>query len=220
MRSSVVARLAAASCVVVIVAASGCGSSSPSSSGSDSGPSSRAGDDSGPAANPHVTATGTIGGKPFTVGSAFAFAGGTKDANTGPAIGIMISSGAQLSCSSFQSTGDSFTANFTGLEFFAVNNGNAVTPGTYKVGQSGSQDVIGQSEINDASCTSTGGGLTAGTLTITSLSAASVSGSYDLTISYLPSGTDHVSGTFDAPLCTLPDSWIGLSIGCATESDG
>ena len=188
MRSSLVRSVVGftSALLVAAVAATGCSSSS------------------GPGAS-QVTATGTIGGRNFTVSSAMAFAGGTKAANTGPSIGLLISSDSTLTCSSAQSNAYKNVANFTALEFFVVNGGSAVTTDTYTVA-GGAKRVFADSVISDAKCGDTGGSVTAGTVTITSLSATSVSGSYDLTIGYQPSGTDHVTGTFDAALCDLPDS--------------
>ncbi len=198
--------LATASALSVVAVVAGCSSSSTAPRAAEAG-------------STEVTASGTVGGKTFTVGSAIANSGGSAAAKTGPMIAIAVASGSEfdMTCAEYISSGNSNTelANVTAFYFEVVNGGDALKTGTYNVLPSGSVRVIAGTILTDASCTNTGEKATAGSVTINSLSATSVSGSYDLTFARLPSGTDRMTGTFDAPLCAVPASFFET-----TPSDG
>jgi hypothetical protein len=192
MRSSLVRSLLAVTCTLLAAALSATGCSSSSSS-----------------ASAQVTAAGTVGGKAFSVGSAIATSGGTQA--SGPTIVVAVASGSEfaLTCAEYISSGSSGgeLADVSAFFFEITRGGSAVTAGNYSVDGSSSARVVAESVITDASCKNTGGQATAGTVTVTSVSATSVAGSYDLMLTYSPGGTDHVSGTFEAPLCDLPSSF-------------
>jgi hypothetical protein len=93
--------------------------------------------------------------------------------------------------------------------------GTSLSPGTYpvggnnKVGPDGGFDnisyVTGSFGVENASGTTTAGALlpaTKGSITIGSVSSTQVSGSYDLT--FVANDSDHVTGSFTAPMCPPP----------------
>jgi hypothetical protein len=78
----------------------------------------------------------------------------------------------------------------------------AVTPETYPLSStpSGSSGTLAFASVEqtDASCNSTGpSGTPTGSITVTTVSATAVTGSYDVTVD-----TQHFTGTFDATLCS------------------
>jgi hypothetical protein len=75
-------------------------------------------------------------------------------------------------------------------------------PGTYGIGSSSSELGEATFSATDTNCNPTaasaGVGLaTSGTITLSSVSATEIAGSFDLTFS----GGDHLTGTFSAPVC-------------------
>jgi hypothetical protein len=81
-----------------------------------------------------------------------------------------------------------------------------IEAGTYKVGGSGSYAEASENRL-DATCGKQKTPATAGTLTIESVNAERVKGSYEMTF---PDGVQ--KGTFDAALCDVPDGLKGACI--------
>jgi hypothetical protein len=172
----------------VAAVTTGCSASSPgASSGAD------------------VTATGTIGGKAFEVGSVVAVStSGTADKMT-PSIAIYVGTGSQFSsCAQLTKDESADPANATSFFFTFTNGGDPLLTGTYsltdKDGATG-RTFVAESVITDAQCNDSGINASAGTVSVSAVSATSVSGTYDLTFD-----TDHVRGAFDVTaFCALPN---------------
>ena len=132
-----------------------------------------------------------------------------KSNGTGPFIGIVASSGSQLTCSAASDPNFNVDeiAGFTGFVMELTNSAQtAPIAGTYTVSTSSNGpplDAYVASAVENAQCSNAGGLGTAGTVTLSNVSATSVSGSFDVTISTVAGTPDHVTGTFDLPLCQI-----------------
>jgi hypothetical protein len=168
--------------------------------------------------------SGKVAGTGFTVASEFAALGfantdtqcnGTTcfSTHTGKSVVVLASNRAEFTCAVFQRIVDSIDgptyANFEFLELGVVNETGDVTVGTYPVVAmgSGKSGAYAQFATETSTC---GPGLdlwaTSGTVTLTQLSAAQVAGSYNLV--FATEGT--FSGSFDVPICVLPDAGAPL----------
>jgi hypothetical protein len=109
------------------------------------------------------------------------------------------------------------------LDFSVGGPGTQIVPGSYML--NGGHDAMFASALfgkEDASCNPTLSEVgMSGTVTITEASAASLSGSFDIEFYRTDStGTvgsaDHVTGTFDAALCSVPAAADGGAHACGS----
>ena len=94
-------------------------------------------------------------------------------------------------------------ANATILSLSVTKPGNAIAPGTYTLGSNGLSNTFVGAEYTQygASCATSHDELGAtGTITLTTVSASAVQGTFDVTMA----NGDHLTGSFDAPVCSLP----------------
>jgi hypothetical protein len=152
-----------------------------------------------------ASVSGTVGG--VTVQSSDALFGVPGGSTSGTVLAIT-SIGA--ACSKV-TTGTSFKGPATALSIELVQNGGAVTsPGTFpelSSAQGSTSAFAGSFDSWDASCSDTTTPISGGTVTITAVSASSLTGSFDLTL-----GNDHITGSFNAPNCAgLATSGTGSS---------
>jgi hypothetical protein len=94
--------------------------------------------------------------------------------------------------------------NATTLNLIVSANGGSIQPGKYLVGggytpvQSAYWQTSASFAIEDASCNATTTAqATEGWITVTTISSSVIEGSFDITMSY----ADHLTGTFQAPIC-------------------
>jgi hypothetical protein len=179
--------------------------------------------------------TGTVESTTFTVASVIAIVaptsssscssladGGEKCTTTeaGQGVGIVLTNNPSATCATLQaSLGNGDKVNYPGfdvLELAVGNQGGNVSAGTYSIVTSGNPTKGSSAEFTTttAKCApgvdETG---TAGSVTLTSVSASSVSGSYSVTFG--KSGS--FSGSFDVPVCPIPD---GGFHSVASDTDG
>jgi hypothetical protein len=94
--------------------------------------------------------------------------------------------------------------NFTGLVIEVTNGGMPVTTGVYNIAASGSAMSGYAATIStNASCVNAGGTATSGTVTLETVSASSVRGSFTITVPDQAGSSDHLVGSFEAPLCLV-----------------
>jgi hypothetical protein len=97
--------------------------------------------------------------------------------------------------------GDTELANLEALELDVASESGPVDPGTYTIKASSSSLTAASFSSTNGTCQSSDSQATAGTITIASLDASGITGSYNLTF---PSGP--VSGSFTAGFCSIPDA--------------
>lgn len=179
--------------------------------------------------------SGTVSGTTFTFGSGVAIAGpntttdcvgptadGGEDCTSttnGYLAEIVLANLSILSCSFVQSSFDSNT-NYANADVLVLAVGSAsssIAAGTYDIvaadaGQSGATTgATAQFQTTTSTC---GNGLdltaTSGTITVSAVSSTRISGTYDVTFGSQGSFT----GSFDSPLCAVPDG------GSSQSGDG
>ena len=184
------------------------------------------------------TVSGAVSGTSFTAASAFAAYqagastsscnvgpdGGTGDCTTvssGQAIIIAFTNQSTLSCSTLvadiTAKSEPTIANLDALALIVANDDANLTPGAYPIATSGNATSGSFAEFQTTSATC-GMGVsqqsTAGSVTLTSISASAVAGSY--TVTFGTEGT--FSGTFDVDICSIPEGGLSdrvSSTGCA-----
>ncbi len=172
--------------------------------------SSSTGGTGGDAATGTATVTGTLSGRTLSPARAVALEG-ADDPSYPNQISIFIANQADP-CALLQSLGaDPGAQQANLLDLILVlgetdANGPAVTPGTYTPTTMPDELTAGYTSL-DASCQGSDNEETAGSVTVTAAGASYV-GTFDLTF-----GADHVTGSFDAPLCAL-------SLDGGTSGDG
>jgi len=142
---------------------------------------------------PSTSVNGTVAGSTLAAQDAI-FADMTGASTTGTVLGI---TSARAFCDDV--TKNQLPKNAVGLSIQLVSNGGVVTaPGTFNLlGTSSGTAFFGAAwDALDATCNSTTTHATAGTVTVTSISASQLTGTFDITF-----GSDHVSGSFDASSC-------------------
>lgn len=162
------------------------------------------------------TVTGTVGGKPFTPVDTIALKG-VYDPSYPGIVTIVMGNMPNL-CALFQQLaglpGDhAAKANFVDLGFSlgATSSTSTVTAGTYTLNSSPNELDSAGWDTYDAACNAAHSpGASTATVTLTSVGAA-YAGTFDMTFA---DGT-RISGSFDAPLCTLdvPDAAGGTPSG-------
>lgn len=91
-------------------------------------------------------------------------------------------------------------ASTTALSFGVTTRAASIPAGTYSIGQTGAFQTVAAFGTTDASCqTKTNETATSGTVILTSVSATTVAGSFDVKMD----NGDHLTGTFDAPVCNF-----------------
>jgi hypothetical protein len=163
-----------------------------------------------------ATLSGSVGGTTFTPVSVYANEfrvrpcvpedGGTFGCSfppIGQELNIVLSNRSDLTCgTSLPYSGDAYYANLAQVTLALVLLDGEPGTGTYRV--SADNGTGGSSETSDSTCTVTSVALfLGGTVTITSLTATHVTGTFDMSG---PSGeTGGFSGTFDTDLCPTSD---------------
>ncbi|HEY1695997.1 MAG TPA: hypothetical protein VGG39_27710 [Polyangiaceae bacterium] len=171
--------------------------------------------------------SGTVNGATFSVASEVAAldaasttcsAGGTSGddggagscTSTGQEVVVILTNRSDATCSAAQtqlaSGNEAAFANFAELELLVANVTADVAAGTYDVVNAGStatEGSLAKYGTTDASCASSATAqASGGSVTLTAVSASRVTGSYQLTF-----GTEgSFSGSFDVPICNLPDA--------------
>jgi len=154
----------------------------------------------GSAAAGSATVTGTLSGRTLSPAHAVALKG-VDDSSYPNQISVFIANQADP-CALVQSlAGDPNAQKANLLDLILVlgetdANGPAVTPGTYTPSTMPDELTAGYTSL-DANCQGPQTEETAGSVTVTAAGASYV-GTFDLTF-----GADHVTGSFDAPLCAL-----------------
>jgi hypothetical protein len=178
--------------------------------------------------------SGTVGGTTFTVGSGVAIIGqNTSSSCFGPTADggesctsatngyiaqIILANLSILSCSFIESSFDSNAsyANADALELSILNPNGDITAGTYDIvaadaGEPGNTNIAA-AEFSTTTSTC-GDGLdvmaSSGTITVSAVSATSISGTYDITFGSQGS----FAGSFDSPACAVPDAGSTSSEG-------
>jgi hypothetical protein len=101
----------------------------------------------------------------------------------------------------------------TALSIVAVTAGSAVPAGQYSVGPQTVPAASASFSAQDQSCNSTAGEqATSGTLTLTAVSGATLTGSFDLTFA----NGDHLTGSFVAPVCDAAILSNGNNSACGS----
>ena len=183
------------------------------------------------------TVSGAVSGTSFTPVSAFAAFqaagsstncevspdGGsvcTASSSSGQALLIALTNQAAGSCSALvadiTSKQEPSIANLDALALIVANEAADLTPGTYPVVTTGNptSGSLGEFQTTTATC---GVGVsqqsTGGSVTLTSVSASAVAGSYSVTF-----GTEGtLSGTFNVDICAIPEGGLSdkvTSTGC------
>ncbi len=143
------------------------------------------------------TVTGTINGKPVDVQSVVALKG-VYDSSYPGIVTIMMANVPNMCGVAQEIVAGNHKANLF-LFGFALGETTAdsvVTVGSYGQGQSGEIDSAGWDSY-DATCTDTNASIQSGTVTLTSVDP--YIGTFDLTFA----NNDHVTGSFNAPLCSV-----------------
>jgi hypothetical protein len=128
-------------------------------------------------------------------------------------LSLFFSNNAALTCSLFQSLGGAtHNTDFADVELLGLDvaSDSKIGPGTYKLGPAPKTVTkVGEAFFTsyDSTCTSTELKGTAGSITITDVTATTVKGSYDVTFG--KSGS--LSGSFDVDYCAPPDSGTSSS---------
>jgi hypothetical protein len=147
-----------------------------------------------------ATVTGTLAGR--TLSPAYAIAlKGVDDASYPNQISIFIANQPNLCALAQSQASNPNTQKANMLDLILVlgetnASGPAVTPGTYTPSTMPDELTAGYTSL-DANCMGADSEETAGSVTVTA-AGASFAGTFDLTF-----GADHVTGSFDAPLCDL-----------------
>jgi hypothetical protein len=106
------------------------------------------------------------------------------------------------------------------LDMSLTGTGTALATGTYTINGDGADTLVGSAYYfaNDAKCNMTLGEVSLnGTITITESSATSITGSFDAVFQQdlgggsLGTNMDHITGTFTAPVCSVPQSAAGTA---------
>lgn len=165
------------------------------------------------------TLTGTVSGVTFSVGSALATHapitstacssggpgadGGCTTTSSGDEVAILLVNRAGLACSLLEEQSVNF-ASIDALILVVATKTGKLSTGTFKIATSNTatEGAIAELSTTTATC---GQGMqdkaTSGTVTLTTLSATQVAGSYDVTFGT----TGSFKGTFDTSPCALPD---------------
>jgi len=125
---------------------------------------------------------GTVGGTSLSVSDAVVYS-----VTSSTAIAVVSTSGM---CDYFDK--GEFPKNITALVMYV--SPPVTTPGTFQVGSPGAVEATWS--VYDASCNATPTNATAGSVTLTAVTPARITGTFDLNF-----GTDHVSGSFSAASC-------------------
>jgi hypothetical protein len=177
--------------------------------------------------------SGSVSNTTFTVASALAIAGADtsttcvsspdggitcSSTSTGQGVGVLLTNRSDATCAAIQSDIESKAntqyANFDYIELDVTNGTGDVTPGTYDIVTS--QTATSGAEAEFTTTTSACANAldlmaTAGTITLTKISSANVTGTYNVTF-----GTQGAfAGSFDVAVCNLPDAG-----GPSTNTDG
>lgn len=145
--------------------------------------------DSGGCAPASATLTGTMLGQTLTPKDAVSF-----EAHTTEYEAVVVITDFTGTCA----LGNDFKKNSNVLSMVYLSSSTPLTPAKFDLAQSTVWDA--QYAQYDATCNSPQGeSSTGGTITITSVDACGITGSYDLTLN-----SDHVTGAFTAPSCNNP----------------
>jgi hypothetical protein len=154
--------------------------------------------------------TGTLGGQTLSPAHAVALKG-VNDASYPNQITVFLTNVSNL-CSLLQTTGSFNKANLRTLGFVlgaTSSSAPPVAPGTYTQ-MNTTDEMTASYSSSDATCQMTDSPWMGGSVTACGV-GASYTGTFDLTF-----GTDHVTGTFDAPLCELNQDGSAAGDGGAT----
>lgn len=151
-----------------------------------------------------ASVTGTIQGAAVpasdSVGlSSVSTANGTSEA----AVGAIITNVANA-CGVLQSHAN--PANATALVLAVSASGSSVGTGTYDIVSQGFGATASYAKQDSTCNTSFSENASGGSVTLTAVSGSSVSGTFDLTF-----GSDHVTGSFSAPICSYSAGDGGVS---------
>ena len=184
------------------------------------------------------TLSGTVAGKTFSVASEVAILGPAAASSTGcgvevlsdggvvgddsgcvpttstsgQLVSIVLTNRAEASCADFQTGEPEGLANLDALALDIFTETGTLTTGTYDlaVGTAGSG---AEAEFHTSTSTCGPGvnieSASAGSITLTQLSAGSVAGSYSVTFGTMGTFT----GSFDVPFCSLPSGIVHVSDG-------
>jgi hypothetical protein len=143
--------------------------------------------------------------------------GGTSSCTTtssGQVVAVILTNRAGISCETVTGQGNKF-ANLDALELAVGTAGGTVATGTYTLVGAESGLSSGAEAILLTTSANCGQSLdltaSSGTITLSAITATSVSGSFNVTFGSMGS----FSGSFDEPLCELPDGGGMMSAGDA-----
>jgi hypothetical protein len=123
------------------------------------------------------------------------------------AVGVIVTNIAGA-CSALQTHDNPANAITLTIEVTAA--GTRVAPGAYSVVPSGFGASAGYA-ADDSNCNETASArASSGTVTLTTVTASQVTGSFSLTFD----GTDMVTGTFSAPICTYSNEADAAASAC------
>lgn len=170
-----VGRAVAAGCAAFVIAACSGSSSSTGSAGS-------------------ASVTGTIGGQAVPTTNVVAVVGSETNNKTTVQLDSIVLTSVSDACSFLQNPTHRIPSSST-LVLAAGAIAPSVPTGTFNIGMYG----YAQYDADSATCVlTTSETATSGSVVLTSVSSSSIQGTFDVT---MPNG-DHLSGSFDAPVCT------------------
>ncbi len=139
-----------------------------------------------------TSATGTVGGASLNAQDAV-FANLQSGSTSGTVLAVTSFTG---TCNDV--TNSRLPKSSAVLSIQMVSNGGVVTaPGTFSFPNASGANFLGASfSAYDATCVPTPTDATAGTVSVTAVSASQMTGTFDLTF-----GNDHLSGSFNAAYC-------------------
>jgi hypothetical protein len=181
------------------------------------------------------TVSGTVAGTTFVVASEVAAvepvsltcsgfggpdAGGQTCTSNGQEVVVVLTNRADATCAAIQAEATTHQSlSFADLDVLGLvvaTSTGTIAPGTYQVAPTISVATPGASvtfEVTDGTCGVKLNALAqSGTVTLTSLDATGVSGSYD--VSFGTQGS--FSGSFDVAMCALPDGGVTTSFDAGT----
>jgi hypothetical protein len=132
--------------------------------------------------------------------------------SSGQLVAVLLSNRTELTCPALQSGGSHDYANSDLLTLEAFTGTGTLTTGTYDVVTSGDVTSGAQAQFETSTSTCADGvslQASAGSITLTEVSASTATGTYSVTF-----GTQGTfSGSFDVPICDLPNGVVSSDAG-------
>ena len=133
----------------------------------------------------------------------------------GQALAVLLSNRAALTCPALQTPGSRDYANFDLLTLEAFTETGTLATGTYNIvtSENPASGALAGFQASTSTCTESVNlpNATAGTVTLMEVSSTSVAGTYSVTF-----GTQGTfTGSFDVPICSLPDGIAPSNAGPA-----